>query len=100
MVNALEQEVDAIADPGQDGVGIEKLVEGVAVQHEDFAPAAMQDELLHDRRAQQVRYELGRSVVIATNPDNLHPVGQLADQRQYFPMVFLQPPEINRVENI
>jgi hypothetical protein len=99
-VQPLQESVYAVGQPGQDGMTVEKRIEDVTVQNEDALGAALQNVVIKDCNAEQVQQDLGRAVVIAGQRDDINAFGQLADERQDSPVVFIQAAEVHGIEDV
>src|SRR5262249_36109276 len=99
-VQPLEKEINAVADPGQNGVGVEKVVEGVSVQYQNFAAARDQHVLILDGDAEQVGDDLGRAVVIATYPGDIDAVGKFTQERKHLPVILREPAKVDGIEDV
>src|SRR5262249_13577274 len=64
-IQPLEKEVDAVAQPGQNWMAVDKVVEPVAVQDQNSLAAALQDLFFFDGHPEQVRDDLGGLVMVA-----------------------------------
>ena len=62
----------------------------------------IQDVSIENFSADQMgyRFGIGRLVVIARGPNDFHAIRKRVDDRQDFPMIFLEPTEIPRIEHI
>src|SRR5262245_37604173 len=99
-INPLQEGVDAVAEPAQDGVAVEEIIVNVPVEEQHAPTATRQDVLVHDADAEQMRDDLGGTVVIAADPDDVKPIGEFANQRENLPVVLLQPTEVDGIEHI
>jgi hypothetical protein len=85
-VDLLEQPINRVAQPGDDGVVLDEVVELMAVDDENLAAPRAEDELFDDRDAQEVGDDIGGAVVIAGDPDDLDFVRKVADLGEDFPV--------------
>src|SRR5262245_4163570 len=72
----------------------------MAVQGENFLVAAAENVVVHDRDAEKMRHNFRGAIVVAGDPNDLHLIGQLSQERQHFPMALVQPPKVKRIENV
>jgi hypothetical protein len=99
-VDLLQVIVNAVGKPGQDRVARDKLIETMAVQEEDPGFTTLNDNLIGTGHAKQMGNDLGRAIVVAVNPGDFNLVGKFPNGGQNSPVLFLQSPEVNRVEDV
>ena len=74
-INQLQDAIDLVGDPRHPRVGLDELVEDVAVEDQDLLPARLEDVLVLDDDAQEMGDDLGRAIVIASEPNDLDLIG-------------------------
>ena len=99
-VEFLQAEVDAVGEPGEDGVVFNEVVEDVAVDDEDVAGAGGEGEFFDDGDAEEVGDDFGGAVVVADDPDDVDFVGEVTDLGEDFPVGFLEAAEVDGVEDV
>lgn len=70
FIDSLEQVVRSIREPRDKWVSRNELVESVPVHQQDLASAAFNYDLIGTHNTEQVRYNLGRSIMVAIKPDH------------------------------
>ena len=78
-VDFLQEPVNSIGNPGENGVIVDEVIELMAVDDQYLFMARAEDEFLDDLHAQEVRDDIGRAVVIAGDPDDLDFVREVAN---------------------
>src|SRR5262245_20549423 len=81
-------------------MGIDKVVELMAVQDQDLTAPAFQHKFILHRHPQEMRNDFRRSIMIAGDPNYFQLVGELPQQRQYLPVVLVKATKIERIKHI
>jgi len=99
-IELLQHAIDEVADGRQNRMVVDELVKPMAVMKQNPATTAFKNDLIANLDAEQMRDDLGRTIVIAIDPDNLDVVRKFAKERQDLPVVFLQATEVDRIEHV
>ena len=99
-VEFLQAPVDAVGEPGEDGMVFDEVVEDVAVDDEDVARGGGEEEFFDDGDAEEVGDNFGGAVVVADDPDDVDFVGEVSDLGEDFPVGFFEAAEVDGVEDV
>ena len=74
---------------------VEKVIEAVSMQNQDFAAAADHNVFILYADSEQVRDNLRRAVMIAADPSDFEAVGKRPEEGEYLPMRLGEPAEVD-----
>src|SRR5262249_37198200 len=100
VIQALQPEIEPVRDYGKDRMRVQPIIKRVSMQDENFRSTAFENAFISDGHSEQVRNNIGGTVMIARNPGNIQMIGKLADEGKDFPMPPGQAAKVHGLKDI